>query len=284
VNKETAAFNSSAVAAERSVAAELSVATTVRVLPDDPSIMPLPLVEEGGTAWAVAWPGVGAHLRSMHRFSLDGGGRTRRMAHPMEAVYYVISGVALIEGVSIRKDWTLPAGSMALVHPGTPYRFRGLDGGAEIVGGPCPADPGVYAELGTNLTRSGKGIDLFHRDRPDLMMPMIARDARLVVWAGRGSQTANMNYVDMQPGERNIPHIHAGSEDTLYVLDGKGTIEDLTNGVEIPFEAPCVVHVPLGVMHAVKADRGSHIESVGGPAPADWNMLVRVGGYQRINR
>ena len=115
-------------------------------------------------------------------------------------------------------------------------------------------------------------------------MPMIARDARLVVWAGRGSQTANMNYVDMQPGERNIPHIHAGSEDTLYVLDGRGTIEDLTNGVELEFEAPCAVHVPVGVEHAVKADRDSHIESVGGPAPADWNMLVRVGGYQRIGR
>jgi quercetin dioxygenase-like cupin family protein len=221
----------------------------------------------------------------MHRVSLKADGRTRRMAHPMEAVYYVVSGTAGLEGVGPRKEWTLPAGSMALVHPGTEYRFRAFAEGAEIVGGPCPADPGVYAELGVSLHRSdGRGVDLFHRDRPDLMMPMIARDARLVVWAGRGSQTANMNYVDMQPGERNVPHVHAGSEDTLYVLNGQGTIEDLTNGLELPFEAPCVVHVPVGVMHAVKADRGSRVESVGGPAPADWNMLVKVGGYKRIWR
>jgi len=125
-------------------------------------------------------------------------------------------------------------------------------------------------------------IHVLHIDTPDLMMPMIASDARLVVWVGRGSQTANMNYVDMQPGERNTPHTHKGSEDTLYVLDGRGTIEDLSNGTEIEFEAPCAVHVPVGLWHAVKADLGSHIESVGGPSPADWNMLVNIGGYETL--
>jgi len=122
-------------------------------------------------------------------------------------------------------------------------------------------------------------IHAFHIDDPDRMMPMIARDARLVVWAGRGSQTANMNYVDMQPGERNSPHVHEGSEDTIFVLDGKGTVEDLTNEVELSFEAGEVVHVPVGIWHAVKADRGSRIESCGGPAPADWNMLLRIGAH-----
>lgn len=125
-------------------------------------------------------------------------------------------------------------------------------------------------------------IHTFHRDSPDLMMPMIARDARLVVWVGRGAQMANMNYVDMQPGERNTPHVHTGSEDTLYVIDGAGIIEDLTNGIEMDFEGPCVVHVPVGVWHAVSANRGTRIESVGGPAPADWNMMVRIGAYERL--
>jgi len=125
-------------------------------------------------------------------------------------------------------------------------------------------------------------IHVFHRDQPDLMMPMIARDARLVVWPGNGSQTANMNYVDMQPGERNIPHVHTGSEDTLYVVSGSGTIEDLDNGVALPFEAPCAVHVPVGVWHAVSADKGTGVESVGGPSPADWNMLLKVGAYELL--
>ncbi len=203
----------------------------------------------------------------------------------MEAVYYVISGTAMVQGIGPRTEWTMPAGTMVLVHPGAGYRFKGIAGGAELVGGPCPADPGSYADLGLGRLAWREGaIDLFHRDKPDLMMPIIAKDARLVVWAGRGSQTANMNYVDMQPGERNVPHLHAGSEDTLYVLDGVGTIEDLTHGREIEFEAPCAVHVPVGVMHAVRADRGSRIESVGGPAPVDWNMLVKVGGYKRLGR
>ena len=116
-------------------------------------------------------------------------------------------------------------------------------------------------------------IRVFHRDRPDRMLPMVARDARLVVWPGVGAHTANMNYVDMQPGEKNVPHVHADSEDTLFVLDGKGTIEDLTNGVRIEFEAGQVIHVPAGLRHAVSADRGSRIESVGGPCPADMALL-----------
>jgi quercetin dioxygenase-like cupin family protein len=125
-------------------------------------------------------------------------------------------------------------------------------------------------------------VHVFHRDDPELMMPMIARDARLVVWAGRGSQTANMNYVNMQPGERNVPHVHTGSEDTLYVLSGSGVVEDIDSGIELEFDAPCAIHIPVGIWHAVKADRGSAIESVGGPSPVDWNMMVRIGAYERL--
>jgi len=125
-------------------------------------------------------------------------------------------------------------------------------------------------------------VHVLHRDQPDLMMPMIARDARLVVWPGRGSQTANMNYVDMQPGERNVPHVHTGSEDTLYVITGSGTIEDIDNDIDLQFEAPCAIHVPVGVWHAVRADRNTRVESVGGPSPADWNMLVTIGAYERL--
>jgi len=120
-------------------------------------------------------------------------------------------------------------------------------------------------------------IRIFHKDEPDVRMPMIAQDARLVVWLGAGSHTANMNYVDMQPGEQNVPHAHPNSEDTIFVLDGEGTVEDLTHNLTYDVRAGQVVHVPAGVVHAVRADRGVRIESVGGPAPADEAMLKKMG-------
>jgi quercetin dioxygenase-like cupin family protein len=120
-------------------------------------------------------------------------------------------------------------------------------------------------------------IKAFHRDRPDLRMPMIASDARLIVWPKHGAWSAPMNYVDMQPGEENVPHQHAEAEDAIFVLDGKGSIEDVTNGVTLEFEAGQVVFVPPGVVHRVRGDRGVHVESVGGPAPIDLAMLERVG-------
>jgi quercetin dioxygenase-like cupin family protein len=123
------------------------VASEVRVLADDPGSYPLDLVEVAGSAWAVAWPGVGSHLRSMHRIRLDAGGVTRRQVHPMEAVYYVLSGELVVEDLGGSKHSRLVAGSMAFVEPMTEYRFRAGEAGAELVGGPCPPDPGLYHGL-----------------------------------------------------------------------------------------------------------------------------------------
>ena len=120
-------------------------------------------------------------------------------------------------------------------------------------------------------------IRVFHRDHPSLRLPLISKDARFVVWPGVGAWRANMNYVVLEPGEANVPHIHTISEDTIFILEGKGTIKDYTNNVELPFHAGCAVHVPVGIKHAVAADRGTKIISVGGPTPADVPLLKAVG-------
>jgi mannose-6-phosphate isomerase-like protein (cupin superfamily) len=86
-----------------------------------------------------------------------------------------------------------------------------------------------------------------------------------------------MNYVMMEAEEANVPHRHPVSEDTIVILEGEGTIIDHTNGVEHRFGAGQVVHVPAGLEHQVKADRGVAIESVGGPCPADLEGLRRAG-------
>lgn len=110
---------------------------------------------------------------------------------------------------------------------------------------------------------------------------MIASDARLVVWPGVGAETANMNYVRMQAGEENLPHVHRRSEDTIHILEGCGTVADLANGVELPFEAGQVIHVPPGVEHQVRADRGAAVISVGGPCPADLELFTDLGLWPR---
>jgi len=120
-------------------------------------------------------------------------------------------------------------------------------------------------------------IRVFHRDHPSLRLPLISKDARFVVWPGVGAWDANMNYVKLEPGEANVPHVHTISEDTIFILEGEGTVRDYTNDLQLPFHAGCVVHVPVGVKHAVFADRDTGIVSVGGPAPADVPLLKAVG-------
>jgi quercetin dioxygenase-like cupin family protein len=120
-------------------------------------------------------------------------------------------------------------------------------------------------------------IRVFHADRPDRRLPMIASDARLVVWPGVGAETANMNYVDMKAGEENVVHAHMESEDTIFILAGRGTIHDHDHGESLEFEAGDVIHVPRAVKHQVVANRDSGVVSVGGPSPADMEMLRRAG-------
>jgi quercetin dioxygenase-like cupin family protein len=120
-------------------------------------------------------------------------------------------------------------------------------------------------------------VKVFHRDESEVRLPPIAADARLVVWPGVGAWTANMNYVRMVPGEENVPHAHAESEDTIYVLSGEATVRDLGHGTEEVVRSGQVVFIPAGLHHQVVGDRGVVVESVGGPCPAD-RVALRAAG------
>lgn len=105
-------------------------------------------MESGGHAWAVVWPGVGAELRSVHHISLSSKGRTIALEHPMEAVYYVMEGSATAVDLDSNTSQELIEGSMVHIDAGTAYRLQAGPAGAEIIGGPCPADHRMYEHLG----------------------------------------------------------------------------------------------------------------------------------------
>lgn len=230
---------------------------------------PVDIVEHDGRAEAIVWPGMGARFRSLHRIDLFAGGRTVVLRHSSEAAYFVMAGAAEIVDEDTGEAAPLPVGSMVHIGAQHPYRF-GAATATEIVGGPCPPDPSWYGdEVDAAEPVAAGPIRLFHRDRPSHLLPLISSDARLVVWPGVGAEYANLNYVTMEAGEANTPHAHPTSEDTIYILEGKGSIDDLTNDVRLEFEAGDVIHVPPGIRHAVRADRDERVVSCGGPCPPD---------------
>jgi quercetin dioxygenase-like cupin family protein len=209
---------------------------------------------------------------------LDPGGQTFRLQHPSEAVYYAALGDAEIVDERTGDRIALQVGSMVHVAPEHPYRLVGRTL-AELVGGACPPDPSLYGLPHTleqphaNVVGRTPAIRVFHRDRPSHVLPLISSDARLVVWPGVGADVANLNYVTMMPGEANTPHVHPSSEDTIYILEGSGSVRDLTNDSTLRFEEGDVIHVPAGVRHSVCADRGERVVSFGGPCPPDRRLL-----------
>lgn len=232
---------------------------------------PLDIVERGGTALALAWPGMGSRYRSMHRLELDGNGRTVRLCHESEAAYYVAAGSGRIAGKTVKGH------DIVYVPRRTPYRFE-AEKGLTVVGGPCPPDESLYGGERRETTGGGDGdVRVYDPEHEGIALPMISKDARLVVWPGSGADVATMNVVTLQPGEENAPHAHAESDDTIAIVSGRGSIDDLTNGVTHVFSAGDVVFVRAGITHKVKADKGVPILSAGGPCPPDYGMLRGLG-------
>lgn len=127
----------------------MSAPREVRVLQGDHG-PELPLVEGEGSARAVVWPGVGARLRSLQRIDLAAGSRTVCLKHPMEAVYYVVRGDGTVRDPDDGSSSPLVAGSMIHVEPGTAYVFQAGADGILLLGGPCPADPALYEQVGSS--------------------------------------------------------------------------------------------------------------------------------------
>jgi quercetin dioxygenase-like cupin family protein len=246
----------------------------------DDARAPVRMIAAQGHAWAVIWPGMGARCRSLHRISLAPGGGTVPLRHPGEAVYYVLSGRGAVAGPASAAH-VLVEGSMVHVAALGEYRFATRDESLELIGGPCPPDPALYDGAAPRAAPlkpiESDAIRIFHRDDPGVQVPLISRDARLIIWLGVGAETANMNFVRLEPGEANVPHVHPVSEDTIYILEGRGTVIDFDHELRLGFETGDVIHVPIGIKHAVQADRGQAVVSVGGPAPADRHMLRAAG-------
>lgn len=228
-----------------------------------------------GDVRALVWPGMGARHRSLHRVRLRPGASTDLWCHPGEAVYYVLAGSGWFDGGP--EDGRRPVRPGLMVHVGAalPYLIVARD---ELVciGGPCPPDPALYDPAGRadpprRRAPAGPGVRVFDPSHEGVAVPLISRQARLVVWPGVGAQLASMNFVVLEPGEANVPHRHDGSEDTIFVVEGRGVVVDTDRGRAYPVEGGCVVHVPVGVGHVVEAE--TRMVSVGGPCPPDLEML-----------
>lgn len=124
----------------------MAAADQIQVIPTD-SGPNLDIVEGGGSARAVIWPGMGARLRSIHVIELESGARTLPFRHPAEAVYYVTAGSGQALDADAQESQPLRSGAMVHVDGGTSYVLSAGPEGMSLVGGPAPADPAVYEHM-----------------------------------------------------------------------------------------------------------------------------------------
>ncbi|TNC08368.1 hypothetical protein FF100_29655 [Methylobacterium terricola] len=123
-------------------------AGAIRVIDSAIGCQEIPIVESGGNAKVVLWPESGAIYRTFHLISLTPCGKTVSLSHPSDSVYYVISGSGVVTDMAAGVTSALIEGAMVHIDRGDTYRFEADEAtGMKILGGPCPADPELYATL-----------------------------------------------------------------------------------------------------------------------------------------
>jgi quercetin dioxygenase-like cupin family protein len=124
-------------------------------------------------------------------------------------------------------------------------------------------------------------IRVLHVDEDYVETPLVegGQPARIVAWPGTGATLGSLHYVEYDVGLSSIPHDHPASQELMYVIEGVGSIADMSggNGREDVHEIRpgSVVIVDPGTVHQVRAT--TRLVNVGGPCPADLFFYRRAG-------
>ena len=226
----------------------------------------VPLVHGAGRAASLDSAAGAPRERSVTRFELGSDAASVDLRHDREAVYHVVEGGGRIVDTDTGAVHAIRSDVVAYVAAGQGYR---IEGPAVVVGGPCPPDSTEYE---TPAAGSEATILVLDPEVHGVLVPLISRRAWLTVSPHMGASYAVMNVVELEPGEKNTPHVHSSSEDSIFLLAGSGWVHDLDAGVSLALEAGSLAVVPAGVRRAVEAGEDG-MRSVGGPVPPDFAML-----------
>lgn len=129
----------------------------IKVLHVDRDFVEIPLLEDGLTAKAVAWPGSGATMGSLHYVSYQAGQSSIAHVHPVsQDIFYIIEGQGEIADLTNNHETAHPleTGSVVIVDPGTVHQVKAHERLVNV-GGPCPADLELYRRAGLSWNASG---------------------------------------------------------------------------------------------------------------------------------
>jgi len=119
---------------------------TVSIIDSAGDCPEISIIDGPGNAKVVLWPGNGGRFRSLHVIRLEAGSATVTLRHPNDCVYYVAEGSGAVVDLADGTRSTIAEGAMVHIDKGDGYRLEaGADGGMTVLGGPCPADPALYA-------------------------------------------------------------------------------------------------------------------------------------------
>jgi mannose-6-phosphate isomerase-like protein (cupin superfamily) len=124
-----------------------SQSSRVRVIDSAAGCPEIPIVEGEGSAQVILSPHNGAKFRSFQLVSLKQNARTLDLSHSSDCAYYIIAGGGCIVDAAGGSRFEIAEGHMVHIDAGDHYRFEAGAAGIRVIGGPCPADAGLYSGM-----------------------------------------------------------------------------------------------------------------------------------------
>lgn len=105
---------------------------------------------------------------------------------------------------------------------------------------------------------------------------LTGRDHKMIVGPGKEMEAEYMAFgvADFPPNAHAPAHDHAGSEEIIYVMSGRGEI--YFNGEPEPVQSGSVAYVPVGVEHSINNQSDEVMKVVYVFSPP-----VQQGSYER---
>lgn len=108
--------------------------------------------------------------------------------------------------------------------------------------------------------------------------------ARVRRWTSLNNRLGSLDYYTFQPGARPLSFYYPDSENSFYVLHGRGQLLDLDSSQELAFETGQFLHAPPGIAHALQTSGDASLVVVGGPCPPAGNAYLSASAHSYSRR
>jgi mannose-6-phosphate isomerase-like protein (cupin superfamily) len=123
------------------------------------------------------------------------------------------------------------------------------------------------------MSESIQVVDTIHS--PEIPIVEGVGNAKVVIWPGMGAQCRTFQVINLGNNSKTIQLCHPESDAAYYVLEGQGSVLDVSTGQSQELTEGGMVHIDAKDRYQFVAS-SSGMNLLGGPCPADASLYATL--------